>query len=217
MLFCVQMQNFFVDHCHDAFGCMAEILGENFSCREGRRKVSFRVTGFLWRDRCVAGTTIWSSDHFFVFVTECESDFCFCCFRNMEGTPSTCGRWKASLTNWSLRSELTWLMWTPTLLRPVYFMTSPFRCPLTYSSETLDAYSALMSDVVQTVPPELLGGLLHEELTEQRDRMLFFEGATGGALAFVPFSQSSSSSSQRGCLLYPGNKGLDCLSILLII
>lgn len=72
-----------------------------------------------------------------------------------------------------------------------------------------------MSDVVQTIPPELLGALLHEELTEQRDRMLFFEGATGGALAFVPFSQSGSSS-QRGCLLYPGNKGLDCLSILLI-
>lgn len=73
-----------------------------------------------------------------------------------------------------------------------------------------------MSDVVHTVPPELLGALLYEELTEQRDRMLFSEGATGGALAFVPFSQSDSSSSQRGCLLYPGNQGLDCLSILQI-
>lgn len=161
-----------------------------------------------WRDHFVSGKTIWSSHHF-VFVTECE--FCFCCFRNMEGTWSTCGRWKTSLTNWSLRSESTWLMRTLTLLGPVYFMTSPFRCPLTYSSKTLDAYSALMSDVVQTIPPELLGALLQEELTEQGDRMLFFEGATGGALAFVPFSQS------RGCLLYPGSKGLDCLSILLII
>lgn len=93
---------------------------------------------------------------------------------------------------------------------------SSFRCQLSYSSKSLDAYSTLMSDVVHTVPPELLGALLYEELTEQRDRMLFSEGATGGALAFVPFSQSDSSSSQRGCLLYPGNQGLDCLSILQI-
>lgn len=72
-----------------------------------------------------------------------------------------------------------------------------------------------MSDVVHDVPPVLLGKLLFEELTEQRDRLLFSEGATGGALAFVPFSQSGSSS-QGGCLLYPGNRGLDCLSILQI-
>ena len=76
------------------------------------------------------------------------------------------------------------------------------------------AYGVLLSDTVHDIPPELLGALLHEELTEQRDRLLFSEGATGGALAFIPFSQSSSSSSQRGCLLYPGNQGLDRLSIL---
>lgn len=91
---------------------------------------------------------------------------------------------------------------------------SSFRCQLTYSSKTLDAYSALLSDVVHTVPPELLGTLLYEELSEQRDRILFSEGATGGALAFVPLAQSGSSSSQIGCLLYPGKKGLTCLSIL---
>lgn len=70
-----------------------------------------------------------------------------------------------------------------------------------------------MSDVVHGIPPELLGALLHEELTEQRDCQLFCEGATGGALSFIPFSQSDSSS-QSGCLLYAGNQGLDKLSIL---
>ncbi len=87
------------------------------------------------------------------------------------------------------------------------------RCQQSYYSRSIDAYSALLSDVVHTVPPELLGDLLYEELTEQRDRLLFSEGVTGGAMAFVPFSQSGSGS-QRGCLLYPGNKGLSCLSIM---
>ncbi|XP_070707200.1 uncharacterized protein taf1c isoform X1 [Pempheris klunzingeri] len=46
---------------------------------------------------------------------------------------------------------------------------------------------------------------------EQRQRLLFSEGATGGALAYVPLSQSGSSS-QHGYLIYPGNQGLDCLN-----
>lgn len=75
----------------------------------------------------------------------------------------------------------------------------------------MDAYSTMLTDVMHTIPPELLGSLLHEELTEQRDRMLISEGVTGGALAFVPFSRGSS---QQGCLLYPGREGLDLLSIL---
>ncbi|XP_029371290.1 TATA box-binding protein-associated factor, RNA polymerase I, subunit C isoform X2 [Echeneis naucrates] len=80
-------------------------------------------------------------------------------------------------------------------------------CHRAYSSKTLEMYSVLMSDVVHSVPPELLGSLLHEELTEQRNRLLFSEAATGGALNFIPFSQSGS-----GCLIYSGNKGLDCLN-----
>lgn len=71
----------------------------------------------------------------------------------------------------------------------------------------------MLTDVMHTIPADLLGSLLHEELTEQRRRMLSSEDATGGALAFVPFSDSGGSS-QRGCLLYPGEAGLDSLSIL---
>ncbi|XP_061590593.1 TATA box-binding protein-associated factor RNA polymerase I subunit C [Cololabis saira] len=86
-------------------------------------------------------------------------------------------------------------------------------CHQTYQFNLLKKYSGLMSDVIHDIPPELLGSLLYEELAGQRDRMLFFENATGGALVFVPFSQSSSiSSSQRGCLLYPAGQGLDRLN-----
>lgn len=76
------------------------------------------------------------------------------------------------------------------------------------------AYGNLLSDVMHSIPPKLLASLLHEELQEQRDRRLFFEGATGGALAFVPFGHPGSRS---GCLLYPGSKSQDCLSILCLL
>ncbi|XP_060916988.1 TATA box-binding protein-associated factor RNA polymerase I subunit C [Labrus mixtus] len=139
------MQNFFMDHCQDAFGCTSELLGENFYFKHGR-KAQYR---------------------------------------------------KDSVHMWKVKKFLD--------------IMNLKICQRTYSSETLDRYSALLSDAVHSVPPDLLGDLLHEELTEQRDRLLFSEGATGGALAFVPFSQSCSDS-QHGCLIYPRNQGLDCLN-----
>ncbi|XP_038143087.1 TATA box-binding protein-associated factor RNA polymerase I subunit C isoform X2 [Cyprinodon tularosa] len=78
-------------------------------------------------------------------------------------------------------------------------------CPVSYPSRSLERFSSHMSDVVHDVPLELLGSLLYEELTEQRERMQFSERSTGGALAYVPFSQS------EGCLLYPGGLGMDRL------
>uniref|UniRef100_A0A3Q2QQV1 TAF1C beta-propeller domain-containing protein n=1 Tax=Fundulus heteroclitus TaxID=8078 RepID=A0A3Q2QQV1_FUNHE len=79
-------------------------------------------------------------------------------------------------------------------------------CPMTYRSKSLNKYCSLLSDVIHDIPPELLGSLLYEELVEQSDRAQFSEGATGGALAFVPFSQS------EGCLVYPGGPGMDRLN-----
>lgn len=76
----------------------------------------------------------------------------------------------------------------------------------------MDSYATMLTDVMHTIPPQLLGSLLHEELTGQRNRMLVSEEATGGALAFVPFSHSGSGS-QHGCLIYP-RRGLHLLSIL---
>ncbi|KAM9338364.1 TATA box-binding protein-associated factor RNA polymerase I subunit C [Symphorus nematophorus] len=143
--FTEHMQNFFMDHGQDAFGCMSGLLGENFNFNLSKK-----------------------------------------------GNDATCsvkmGRVAPFLDQ--LKHKI---------------------CHKSYSSQRVNVYSALMSDVVQDVPPHLLGGLLYEELTEQRDRLLFSEGATGGALAFVPFSQSGGGS-QHGCLLYPSNQGLDCLN-----
>uniref|UniRef100_A0A4W6D6A4 Wu:fj64h06 n=1 Tax=Lates calcarifer TaxID=8187 RepID=A0A4W6D6A4_LATCA len=144
--FTEHMQNFFTDHFHDAFGCMSDILGENFNFNEGKKERYRRDSVKMQR-----------VNHF---------------------------------------------------LEKLKFKI----CHQSYSSRVLDAYSGLLSDVVHSVPPELLGSLLYEELTEQRDRLLFSEGATGGALSFIPFSQSSSGGSQHGCLLYPGNQGLDRLN-----
>ncbi|KAM7369369.1 hypothetical protein PAMP_013641 [Pampus punctatissimus] len=143
--FTEHMQNFYVDHCQDAFGCMSEILGESFNFKQGLRS----------RDR------------------------------------------QDSVNMWKVKRFLDIL--------------NLKICHKTYSSRSLEAYSVLLSDVVHSVPPELLSTLLHEELTEQRDRLLFSEGATGGALAFIPFPQSGSSS-QHGCLLYPGSQGLHRLN-----
>lgn len=112
-------------------------------------------------------------------------------------------------TSNQLVSPVVWLAFYNIML---YLLS---RCQQTYTCKSLNAYSTLMSDVVHGIPPELLGALLHEELTEQRDRQLLCEGATGGSLAFIPFSQSDSRS-QNGCLLYAGNQGLDKLSILKI-
>lgn len=87
----------------------------------------------------------------------------------------------------------------------------PCRCHQRFrSSSSLGSYCSLLSDVVPDVPPDLLGSLLHEELTEQRDRLRFSDRTTGGALAFVPFSRSG------GCLVCPGGPGLDRLRILQI-
>ncbi|XP_028318999.1 TATA box-binding protein-associated factor, RNA polymerase I, subunit C isoform X1 [Gouania willdenowi] len=135
------LNNYYLDHSQDAFGCMTDILGGNFNFHQKKREKDGEHSVNMWRVKK---------------------------FLNM-----------------------------------LKFQT----CPLTYSSNTLASYSQLLSDVVPSISPELLGSHLYDELAEQRDRLLFCEVATGGALAFIPFSQSSSS--QQGCLLYPGSLGLD--------
>lgn len=138
-----------MDNCQDSFGCMSEILGENFNFNKRAR------------EKCKTDST---------HLTEVKK------FLDM------------------LKYKI---------------------CQQTYTCKSLNAYSTLMSDVVHGIPPELLGALLHEELTEQRDRQLLCEGATGGSLAFIPFSQSDSRS-QNGCLLYAGNQGLDKLNFHMV-
>uniref|UniRef100_A0A1A8LNY3 TATA box binding protein (TBP)-associated factor, RNA polymerase I, C, 110kDa n=2 Tax=Nothobranchius pienaari TaxID=704102 RepID=A0A1A8LNY3_9TELE len=140
--FTEHMQNFYMDHGQDAFGCMGDILGEHFYFRYKRN----------------------SKEKY----------------------------WRGSISMWKVQRFVN--------------MMNHLKCLQTYQSSSLNSYCCLMSDVIHEVPPDLLGSLLYEELTEQRDRMLFPEGATGGALSFVPFSHD------RGCLLYPGGLGQNHLN-----
>nr|XP_057910883.1 TATA box-binding protein-associated factor RNA polymerase I subunit C isoform X2 [Doryrhamphus excisus] len=142
--FTEHMQNFFIDHCQDAFGCMTEILGNHIYLKKGPKGHQQRNAG------------------------------------------------------------------PPRKLKRFINMLNLPICHQSYSSRSVQAYSALLSDALPNVPVELLGSLLYEELTEQRDSLLFSEAATGGALDFIPFSHSGSF--QRGCLIYPGNQGLDRLN-----
>ncbi|CAN9504705.1 unnamed protein product [Ophioblennius macclurei] len=145
--FTQHMQNFFVDHSHDAFGCMSTILGDNFYFSQKRKSPKYKDSVNMWRVRKYL-----------------------------------------NLLNVKI-------------------------CQQAYHSAAMSCYGGLLSDVVPAVPADVLGPLLYEELAEQRDRLLFCETSTGGALAFVPFSQDvSSSSEQHGCLLYPGHRGQDLLN-----
>lgn len=86
------------------------------------------------------------------------------------------------------------------------------RCPITPFEKRASLYSNLLGDVIHDIPPGLLGELLHEELTLQREQQQFNEVATGGALGF--FVLSTSNSSQEGCLVYPRKAAFNSLSIL---
>ncbi|KAM4635807.1 uncharacterized protein taf1c [Polymixia lowei] len=86
------------------------------------------------------------------------------------------------------------------------------KCEYSYLNSLVRSYGSLLSDVIHDIPPELLADLLSEELAEQRDRLQFSEATTGGALAYIPFTQSGSSGPQHGCLIYPGNQGLSRLN-----
>ncbi|KAM9820223.1 TATA box-binding protein-associated factor RNA polymerase I subunit C-like [Neosynchiropus ocellatus] len=135
-----QMENFYLDHVQDAFGCMSGLIYESLtSLSAGKTK------------KDVLGTFM----------------------QNIQKNPRT----------------------------------QSFKC------RRFRACTGLLSDVVPDIPPELLGTLLYEELTEQRDEKLFSQKATGGALAFIPFSEHQNDSGQ-GCLLYPGGQGLNRLNIL---
>ncbi|XP_024917721.1 TATA box-binding protein-associated factor RNA polymerase I subunit C isoform X4 [Cynoglossus semilaevis] len=132
-----KMESFYMDHSHDAFGCMAEILGENFNFKKGPTEKTRKNAVHMWR-----------------------------VMKGLDRLNYKC-------------------------------------CPFSHFTRRLNKYSSLLWDVVPSIPAELLGSLLHEELAHQRDRMLFSETTTGGALDFIPSSQSG-----YGFLLYPGNMGL---------
>ncbi|KAK6322873.1 hypothetical protein J4Q44_G00076650 [Coregonus suidteri] len=89
------------------------------------------------------------------------------------------------------------------------------KCELTHMGRQAKRYNNLLSDVIHDVPPALLADLLHEELTYQREQEQFSEHATGGAIGY--FSFTNTSTSQQGCLVYPGKPGLNNLNFHRVI
>uniref|UniRef100_A0A3B4BDE6 Uncharacterized protein n=1 Tax=Periophthalmus magnuspinnatus TaxID=409849 RepID=A0A3B4BDE6_9GOBI len=96
---------------------------------------------------------------------------------------------------------------------PVLLCALPSSCPVSPRCVWLDAYSRLLSDVVHSVPGELLGSLVHEELSQQSRDALFCEANSGGALDFIPLIPGTHHMPLSGCLVYSPN-GLDKLRIL---
>lgn len=47
--FTEHMQNFFMDHCQDAFGCMSEILGEHFNFKKGEKEKYRKDSINMWK------------------------------------------------------------------------------------------------------------------------------------------------------------------------
>ncbi|XP_055009866.1 TATA box-binding protein-associated factor, RNA polymerase I, subunit C isoform X2 [Boleophthalmus pectinirostris] len=86
----------------------------------------------------------------------------------------------------------------------------PPNCPTSPWNARMDAYSRLLSDVVHSVPVELLGSLVHEELSQQSRDALFCETNSGGALDLIPLTPSTQHTPLSGCLAYSPN-GLDKL------
>ncbi|KAK7895755.1 hypothetical protein WMY93_021080 [Mugilogobius chulae] len=88
-------------------------------------------------------------------------------------------------------------------------------CTRSAPSSRLDAFSRLLSDAVHSVPVELLGSLLYEELHQQSRDAMFCEANTGGALDLIPLSQTAQDSARdaalSGCLVYSAN-GVDKLN-----
>ncbi|XP_042182367.1 TATA box-binding protein-associated factor, RNA polymerase I, subunit C [Oncorhynchus tshawytscha] len=84
------------------------------------------------------------------------------------------------------------------------------KCELTHFGRQAKRYHNLLSDVIHDIPPALLADHLHEELTYQREQEQFSDHATGGAMGYISFNNTSIS--QQGCLVYPGKAGLNKLN-----
>ncbi|XP_029548298.1 TATA box-binding protein-associated factor, RNA polymerase I, subunit C [Salmo trutta] len=92
-----------------------------------------------------------------------------------------------------------------------FMQTSKYKkCELTHLGRQAKRYHNLLSDVIHDIPPALLADHLHEELTYQRGQEQFSDHATGGAIGYVSFTNTSIS--QQGCLVYPGKAGFNNLN-----
>ncbi|KAI4873903.1 hypothetical protein NFI96_026154, partial [Prochilodus magdalenae] len=84
------------------------------------------------------------------------------------------------------------------------------KCELGHASEHVHRYHHLLRDVVSDIPSTLLGELLHEELTLQKELEEFQPTTTGGALGYIPLEEFEDQ--KEACLVYPGEEALSSLN-----
>ncbi|XP_038845482.1 TATA box-binding protein-associated factor RNA polymerase I subunit C isoform X2 [Salvelinus namaycush] len=168
------------------------VLGDNFHFRQGRRKVTVLGDNFHFRQGRRKVTVLGDNFHFRQGrrkVTVLGDNFHF-----------RQGRRKASERNavhmWQMKHFMHTLKYK--------------KCELTHLERQAKRYHNLLSDVIHDIPPALLADHLHEELTYQSGQEQFSDHATGGAIGYISFTNTSIS--QQGCLVYPGKAGLNKLN-----
>ncbi|XP_069482843.1 TATA box-binding protein-associated factor RNA polymerase I subunit C isoform X2 [Ambystoma mexicanum] len=83
-------------------------------------------------------------------------------------------------------------------------------CPWAYKSVRLRRLSYLARNWLYEIPLVTLAQQIHEELAREWGHLQFNEAHTGGALVYVPWSESHGR--QEGCLVHPGGKAMNVLN-----
>ncbi|XP_060685673.1 TATA box-binding protein-associated factor, RNA polymerase I, subunit C [Hemiscyllium ocellatum] len=83
-------------------------------------------------------------------------------------------------------------------------------CPLSCRSMQARLLNMLLRECIFDIPPSLLAENIHEEMKIQRNKLLFDQSATGGALVYCPFSKEACL--EEGCLIYPGSESMSILN-----
>lgn len=83
-------------------------------------------------------------------------------------------------------------------------------CPLSSASKHARLLNLLLRESIFDIPPNLLAENIHEEMKIQRNKILFDNAATGGALVYCPFSKGARF--EEGCLIYPSSTSMNLLN-----
>lgn len=85
------------------------------------------------------------------------------------------------------------------------------RCHVGRYTRKIRRVHHLLADIVCDIPSSVLGKLLHEELTSQREQQQFCSDFTGGALGYTKLFETQAGGGD-GCLIFPSGPALNNLN-----
>uniref|UniRef100_H3AVT8 TATA-box binding protein associated factor, RNA polymerase I subunit C n=1 Tax=Latimeria chalumnae TaxID=7897 RepID=H3AVT8_LATCH len=88
-------------------------------------------------------------------------------------------------------------------------------CPMSCSTFTARQLSTLLGDLIYDIPPALLAENLCLEMKGQRNKLLFDEAATGGALQYIPVTDMDRT--HEGWLLHPSGEAMNFLNFRKVV